>query len=272
MTRTPSFAPASARSFATCTQSSRVGTTTRACGTSLVRSAASPSHVAAGCSAGGVTRCSSGTPKPRVLPMPVRAWPMTSSPAKRQRERQLLDREGALDAGLGERGDDLGADAELGEGGGLGPDRGAGLQGVRLLGQSAGAVGVRGWVVLSGMLSASTDRMIASLRAQEPVRLIDRRRRSAQAGEPTRRCTHQVSRGSRDVLPAASRVGAHPFGRCAAAQSSRSMASSAADVTDVSPQRWTPPAPIGRHGVPGQRVGQRCPARRDRPTRIRLAA
>ena len=38
--------------------------------------------VAAGCSDGGVTRCSSGTPKPSVLPMPVRAWPMTSSPAR----------------------------------------------------------------------------------------------------------------------------------------------------------------------------------------------
>jgi hypothetical protein len=30
--------------------------------------------------------------------------------------------------------------------------------------------------VLSGELSVSTDRMIASLRAQEPVRLVDRRR------------------------------------------------------------------------------------------------
>jgi hypothetical protein len=33
--------------------------------------------------------------------------------------------------------------------------------------------------VLSGELSVSTDRMIASLRAQEPVRLVDRRRHSA---------------------------------------------------------------------------------------------
>jgi len=31
--------------------------------------------------------------------------------------------------------------------------------------------------MLSGELSVSTDRMIASLRAQEPVRLVDRRRR-----------------------------------------------------------------------------------------------
>jgi hypothetical protein len=32
-------------------------------------------------------------------------------------------------------------------------------------------------VVLSGVMPVSTDRMIASLRAQEPVRLVDRRRR-----------------------------------------------------------------------------------------------
>jgi hypothetical protein len=50
-------------------------------------------------------------------------------------------------------------------------------------------------VVLSGVMPVSTDRMIASLRAQEPVRLVDRRRRG-QAGEPTRRCTHQVSGGT----------------------------------------------------------------------------
>ena len=80
-TRTPRWRPASERSLATWTQSSRVGTTTRACGTSRVRSAASPSAVAAGRSAGGTSRCSSGTPKPSVLPMPVRAWPMMSSPA-----------------------------------------------------------------------------------------------------------------------------------------------------------------------------------------------
>ncbi len=57
------------RSRATCTHSSRVGTTTSACGT--------PSPP----SAGGTTRCSIGTPKPRVLPVPVRAWPMRSWPA-----------------------------------------------------------------------------------------------------------------------------------------------------------------------------------------------
>ena len=68
-TRMPRLAPAAARSRETCTHSSRVGTTTSACGT--------PSPP----SAGGTTRCSIGTPKPRVLPVPVRAWPMRSWPA-----------------------------------------------------------------------------------------------------------------------------------------------------------------------------------------------
>src|SRR5918997_305859 len=68
-TRMPRLAPAAARSRETCTHSSRVGTTTSAWGT--------PSPP----SAGGTTRWSSGTPKPRVLPVPVRAWPMRSLPA-----------------------------------------------------------------------------------------------------------------------------------------------------------------------------------------------
>src|SRR3954471_17656907 len=68
-TRMPRLAPAVVTSRATCTQSSRVGTTTRACGTPSPPSAA------------GRTRCSSGTPKPRVLPVPVRAWPIRSCPA-----------------------------------------------------------------------------------------------------------------------------------------------------------------------------------------------
>src|SRR3954447_22978211 len=68
-TRMPRLLPAAARSRETRTHSSRVGTTTSACGT--------PSPP----SAGGTTRCSIGTPKPRVLPVPVRAWPMRSLPA-----------------------------------------------------------------------------------------------------------------------------------------------------------------------------------------------
>ena len=63
----PRSAPAASRSVATWTHSSRVGTTTRARGV--------PSRWR------GRERCSSGTPKPRVLPVPVRAWPMRSSPA-----------------------------------------------------------------------------------------------------------------------------------------------------------------------------------------------
>src|SRR4051812_4772352 len=68
-TRMPRLLPAVPRSRATCTHSSRVGTTTSACGT--------PSAP----SAGATIRCSIGTPKPRVLPVPVRACPMRSWPA-----------------------------------------------------------------------------------------------------------------------------------------------------------------------------------------------
>lgn len=62
----PRCLPAPFRSFATWTHNSRVGTTTSTCGVP---------------SPGTSTRCSSGTPKPSVLPMPVRAWPIRSSPA-----------------------------------------------------------------------------------------------------------------------------------------------------------------------------------------------
>jgi hypothetical protein len=57
---------------------------------------------------------------------------------ERERERQLLDGERALDAGLGQRGDDLGTDTELGERGGVGPYGGPGLQGMRLFGAIGG--------------------------------------------------------------------------------------------------------------------------------------
>ena len=59
---------------------------------------------------------------------------------ERERERQLLDGERALDAGLGQRGDDLGTDTELGERGGVGPYGGPGLQGMRLFGAIGGGV------------------------------------------------------------------------------------------------------------------------------------
>src|SRR5918994_458286 len=67
VTRTPRRAPAACRSRVTWMHSSRVGTTTSACGRVPV--------------APGLIRCSSGTPKPRVLPVPVRAWPIRSVPA-----------------------------------------------------------------------------------------------------------------------------------------------------------------------------------------------
>ena len=67
-TRAPSCLPAAARSPETCTASSRVGAMTSACG-------AAPSPP------GRSSRLSSGTPKPSVLPVPVRAWPIRSLPA-----------------------------------------------------------------------------------------------------------------------------------------------------------------------------------------------
>lgn len=65
------YLPAVARSSVTCRHSSRVGTTTRARGAPVSGLVPSPE----------VMRCSSGTPKANVLPMPVRAWPITSSPS-----------------------------------------------------------------------------------------------------------------------------------------------------------------------------------------------
>ena len=62
------------RSLPTCTASSRVGTTIRACGAPGFLSCAQPS------SSRPTARCSAGMPKPRVLPVPVLAWPMMSCP------------------------------------------------------------------------------------------------------------------------------------------------------------------------------------------------
>ena len=76
MTRAPRRVPARSRSPATWTASSRVGQTTRACGLPGLASDSNPSSV-------GVTmRWRIGTPNPRVLPVPVLAWPMMSWPPR----------------------------------------------------------------------------------------------------------------------------------------------------------------------------------------------
>ena len=111
-----------ARSRATWTHSSRVGTTTSACGGRRRPRRAVP------------CRCSSGTPKPRVLPVPVRAWPIRSVPAQRDRQRHLLDGERAGDADGGQRLDGLGVDAEVGERRAVRAHVGAGGQRFELLG------------------------------------------------------------------------------------------------------------------------------------------
>jgi hypothetical protein len=69
----PRFLPARSRSLATCTASSRVGATASACGL--------PAGIEAKASSrGDTTPCRMGMPKPRVLPVPVLAWPMMSCP------------------------------------------------------------------------------------------------------------------------------------------------------------------------------------------------
>ena len=66
-------------------------------------------------SLGATLRCSTGMPKARVLPVPVRAWPIRSVPMQGDREGHLLDGEGGGDAGALERVADLGEDPELSE-------------------------------------------------------------------------------------------------------------------------------------------------------------
>ncbi len=97
-------------------------------------------------------------PKPRVLPVPVRACPIRSEPASAIGQREFLDREGAGDADRGQRVDGLGADTELGEEWALGTDGGAGGQflGGLLLRRTGGGVferyGVEGCRVEGGVL------------------------------------------------------------------------------------------------------------------------
>jgi hypothetical protein len=92
-----------------------------------------------------------------------------------QRERQRLDGEGALDAGLAEGLDDLGLDAEGREGRGLGLDRGARLQRVRgvergraglAVFQRDGGTGLFG----CGVFCGQGDRLSRDQRAQPWVR------------------------------------------------------------------------------------------------------
>ena len=123
----------------------------------LVRSAASPSALAAGCSAGGVTPLQQRHAEAERLAHAGAGLADDVLAGQRERQRELLDGERALDAGFGQRGHDLGADAELGEGGGVRPDGGPGLQGVRLLGAvGGGAVDDVGGV---GGLDGQDDRL-----------------------------------------------------------------------------------------------------------------
>ena len=64
-----------------------MGTTTSACGLPGAGRSSKPG------SPGATTCSSSGMPKPRVLPVPVLAWPMMSWPGHRDREGHRLDGE-----------------------------------------------------------------------------------------------------------------------------------------------------------------------------------
>ena len=157
--------PASDRSLATWTQSSRVGTTTRACGTSRVRSAASPSAVLRGLGGRHEPLQQRHAERERLAHAGAGLADHVVA-GQRERQREFLDGERAVDARLGQRRHDLGADPELGEGGGVFADGGTRLEGVRLhvVGASSGDS-----VEISVEFSVGTDRVIASLRAQGPV-------------------------------------------------------------------------------------------------------
>ena len=156
---------------------------------------------------------------------------------QRQRQGQLLDGERAHDAGLGQRAHDLGADAQLGEGGGVLADRGAGLQRVRLDdvvasgSGSAGAgecsVGVGGCV---GRTDGQDDRL--SPHAGARGRLVDHRLPCRIHGRPGGRAVEALHAPGRcgagtgpspsgRVRPADRGSARAPIGRCAGAQRTR---------------------------------------------------
>ena len=166
-----------------------------------------------GRSAGGTSRCSSGTPKPSVLPMPVRAWPMTSSPASasgRVSSWMANVRTMPASASACTISGRTPSSAKVGE---SSLDGGARLQGVRLAGVLGGVFG--GFWGISGESSVGTDRVIASLRAQEPgpARRPPRRRR-----RPGGRADEALHAPGRLRLPADSggRGRARSSARCAA--------------------------------------------------------
>jgi hypothetical protein len=115
-----------------------------------------------------------------------------------QRQRQLLDGERALDAGAGERLDDLRGDAELGEGGGVLGDGRAGLQRLGLQLVVVGGAGGPG-----GGIGGDGGQGSASLaaRAHEAGRL-DRPRRGRRRRGPVRSLV-----GARTTSPGRGRAG-----------------------------------------------------------------
>ena len=134
--------------------------------------------------------------------MPVRAWPMMSSPASASGSVSSWMANVRTMPASASAATISGRTPSSAKVGGLLADRGAGLQRVRLepgspVCSSRGRLGGGGFSGMLGGVSFGTDRVIASLRAQEPgagsstTGCLCRNRRT-RVGEPSRRCTHQV--------------------------------------------------------------------------------
>ena len=113
----------------------------------------------------GRCRCSSGTPNPSVLPMPVRAWPMRSSPASASgRVSSWMAKVRTMPASASARtiSGRTPSSAKVGESSRTGAPACRGCA-WRSSGESSGEFSGE-----SMEFSLRTDRVIASLRAQEP--------------------------------------------------------------------------------------------------------
>ena len=112
---------------------------------------------------------------------------------QRERERELLDGERADDARFGQRLHDLGADAELGEGGGVLADRGACLERVRFEGLFGGFGGDL-WGDFGGVFGRDGQGDRLSPRAFARGRLVDRPRRGRRPGRRADKALHAQCR------------------------------------------------------------------------------
>ena len=139
---------------------------TSACGTSRVRSAASPSAVRPGARRRHEPLQQRDAEAERLAHAGAGLADQVVA-GQRDRQGERLDGEGALDAGLGQRLHDLGAVAEFGEGGGSSLTGAPAWQRVRF-GRPLRGIRWRSLGEISVESSVGTDRVIASLRALLP--------------------------------------------------------------------------------------------------------